>query len=112
MVMRAFLLIGMALLWNVDTQAQTQSQKNVMNHIAQVIALSNKCNSLEPNNLLMAMVLSNNKIDIEQSPFKEYIYARGIEHQKASERYSVDIVCHTGKVLYGKNGSNVPGLLR
>lgn len=91
--------------------AQTQTQKNVMNHVAQAIVVSNGCSSLKPRMLLMSMLLQKYKIDIDRSPFKEFMKDRGEYHAKAMSKYSEEIVCVTGRTLYGDKGQNVPNLL-
>lgn len=106
------LALAVATLLSPPALAQTQAQKNVMDHVAQVLAISNKCTSLEPNNLLLAMLLQESKIDVEHSPYREFVMARGAEHTRKIARFKEEIICVSGKTLYGKNGANVPGLLR
>jgi hypothetical protein len=106
-MMGIVIVLGLA----APANAQTTVQKNVMNHIAQALVVSNGCPSLKPRSRLMAMLLRENRIDIEKSPFREFMQDRGAHYTRQMANFKPEIVCHTGRFLYGDKGSNVPHLL-
>ena len=109
---RVFIVISLCLIADQGAFAQSQAQKNVMNHVAQALVLANGCPQMKPRNLLMAMLLTENKIDVERSPFKEYMLERGAELTRKMAAYSHDVVCQSARLLYGDKGQNVPHLLQ
>lgn len=110
-MVRYFGPIALALLVTPGVHAQTTEQRNAMNHIAQVAAIEANCTRLQGNHALMAVLMAELKIDIDKEPFKSYILKRGIEVSKDMQKYDENTVCVTGRMLYGRRGSNVKNLL-
>ena len=100
-------LLGLA----SSAAAQTQEQRNVMNHVAQVLVVSNGCPSLKPRMLLMSMLLNQSGIDLDRSPYREFVKERGEHYTRAMSRHRPEVICSTGRLLYGRNGQNVANLL-
>lgn len=103
--------LAATVLWPCATTAQTLEQRNVINHVAQVMVITNACPTLQPRMLLLAMLLKDNRIDLEKSPFRELVAERGAHHTRTTANYRREIICQSGLFLYGPNGHNVPHLI-
>jgi hypothetical protein len=106
----ALVLVSGTLAFN-GAQAQSAAQTNVMNHVAQVTAISLKCPKLKPNSAVIALLLGHYGIDLEREPYKRIMQAKGREHLGKIQKFETEIICVTGKTLYGPKGANVPDLL-
>jgi hypothetical protein len=92
--------------------AQSQEQRNVMTHVGRAVALTNKCPSLKPNVLLVAMVARRYGIDMNRPPDSDFIVARGNDYAKEIAGLDEPTVCALGRKLYGPQGEKVPNFLR
>lgn len=91
--------------------AQTQTQKNAMNHAAQALAAAKFCDSLQSNDILIATMLAGLGVDISKEPFQTYITGRAIKHGTDAKTMPQAAVCFAGVKLYGAKGENVPNLV-
>ncbi len=94
-----------------EAKAQSQKQINVINHLADATAVDVLCDSLTVNELLAAASMAAYKVDLSQPKFSNRLRKRLEETIASLKGIDPDLVCLSGKVLYGENGQNVPGLL-
>ncbi|RDJ24260.1 hypothetical protein DWF00_04045 [Bosea caraganae] len=92
--------------------AQTQTQQNVMTHIARVVALSNKCAALKPNNMILGILMRQHGINLERQPYSDFVVGKGGEYAREIAPLDTAAACAMGRKLYGKAGEKVPDLLR
>lgn len=99
--------------------AQSQTQKNILDKIAESIVLSSLCPKLEVNETLAGFSVMYGKIDLDQSKYKNYLRNKieqtraGMERIKPEDGSSPeDLYCMTAMFLYGPKGVNASGLLQ
>lgn len=96
--------------------ASSQSaQDNVIEHIAEVMAVESLCSELQRNSMLIAVAAQFHGIDASD------IAAGGRYHNKlvslirkktaSMSDMDEEIICLSGRFLYGEKGVNVKGLL-
>ena len=93
-------------------QAQTQTQQNVMTHIVRLVAISNRCPALKPNNMMIGILLRQHAINVEKPPYSDFIVARGNEYATELGGMDTQAVCSAGRKMYGKAGDRVQDMLR
>lgn len=104
--MRRFLIVA-AVLVPLPAAAYDEKRENALNHLADAIAVAERCSTLELNGSVStaAMVF----FDLDAIAPADLASRTGA-HVKNWAGY--DLTCITGKVLYGPRGTSVPGLLR
>ncbi|NBJ13227.1 hypothetical protein [Microvirga arsenatis] len=92
-------------------QTFTQSQRNAMNHVSQVLAAATACPEYKPNLVLLALIGVQYKFSIEDPKVNAIIVAKAKEHKAGIEAAGKTIGCLAAWALYGPGGQNVPDLL-
>lgn len=84
-------------------------RENALNHIAQVIAVSQLCDKVTLNTTMIALLAARFGVDFERDKIE---LATQIANQsKPWKAEPNEAICGAGVYLYGPNGQNVPGLL-
>lgn len=96
--------------------AQTrEEQDNVINHIAEVMAIEKLCPKLERNTFILSMAATMYGLTAKDigpgGRYHKKLVGLIQDKQLALSAHEEDIVCMTGIMLYGENGTNVEGLL-
>ncbi len=91
--------------------AQTQEQRNVINHIGDITVIESKCPTLKVNEPWIGAALTLYKVDLKKTKFANMLRERiKLTSAKMSDIDS-EIACASGIMLYGENGINVKKLL-
>lgn len=107
-----FVVITWCGISGASAQQLSTKQRNAINHLAQVMAIENYCQDYEGNHLLLGMLLTEYKIDLDRPQFNEPLKAKYQEHFKGLQAAGTRVGCLLGWSLYGEGGQNVPGLIR
>lgn len=91
-------------------QSLNQQQRNLLNHLAQVMVIQNNCPDYDSNDGLIAVMLSHYKLRLSDNTSEAYFKSRYAEHMKGMQIGKTP-ACLIGWSLYGKGGQNVPDLL-
>lgn len=92
--------------------ADSASQVNVLNHVAQASVAERLCPTLSANSALMVATLLYNGVDITRPRDEARFKARLEHYMRELQPLRRDTFCASARFLYGPNGQNVPGLLR
>lgn len=103
-------LASVGLLTASEAQSLNQKQRNLLNHIAQVMVIQNNCPEYESNDSLIAIMLTYYKLNLSDKSTELYLKGRYIEQEKGLNAGKT-LACLVGWSLYGKGGQNVPDLL-
>ncbi|WP_439604525.1 hypothetical protein [Shinella sp.] len=99
-------LCGLAAL---ASQASAGEKDNAMRHIAQVMAITNLCSTVEMNSTAVTLVAMGNGVDLSRDGDTIRNLAR--EQMAPWQGKDAEAACVAGMLLYGPDGQNVPGLL-
>lgn len=91
------------------TQSLTQEQRNLLNHLAQVMVIQHNCPEYESNDGLIAVALARFNVRLSEPGTEAFFKARYAEQEKGMRAGKA--ACIVGWGLYGKGGRNVPNLL-
>ncbi|MDG4895590.1 hypothetical protein P9272_18630 [Mesorhizobium sp. WSM4976] len=92
--------------------AYSDKQMAVMSHLGQAIAGTKICSALEISAGEVAVMLAAYKVDLGDPTVAAVIRSKVDETVSAWAGKGEDLACAGALMLYGPNGSNVPGLLR
>lgn len=91
------------------TAASAAGRQDAVKDIAQVVAASQICQKLEVNKIGIVLLARTNGIDFDRDQPE---LMKEVAQQAAPwQGKSADAACVAGMLLYGPNGTNVPGLL-
>ncbi len=90
--------------------AHAGAKKNALHHFAQAIAAANLCSRIEVNEEMIALAAVYNHIDMKAE--EAALQADIRDQMQAFSGKDPELACMAGLMLYGPNGSNVPGLVR
>lgn len=76
------------------------------------MAISNRCPTLKPNDMMIGILLRQHGIGMQQPPYSEFIVAKGSEYATEIGGLDMQAVCASGRKMYGKTGDKVPDMLR
>lgn len=108
---RLVALLGLVLSSPAWAQSFSTEQRNVINHLAQVLATTKYCSQLASNDTAIAMLLVGYEIDIRKRQVVDELTSKVRQHFDALKATSPEIGCRVAYALYGPGGENVPGLL-
>lgn len=91
--------------------AYNEQQKNVLNHAAEAIAVSQRCDNLEPDFDTISMAAVMFGVPLADENHLNNLRRIIVEKQRSIEHHEDAIICATGEMLYGPEGLNVPNLL-
>ena len=94
-------LIVLATLIPLSAAADDENRNHSLAKLADAIAVARHCPTLE----------LNGRVDIAAMVFFDLDLDRDA-HAKLNSLIGSSLTCVTGRVLYGPNGTSVPGLLR
>ena len=107
---RMVLAIAMTAPIAASAQSLSQQQRNLLNHLAQVMVIQNNCPEYDSNDTLIAVMLAHYKLRLTDKDSEAYFKGRYAEQEKGM-RAGKTAACLIGWSLDGKGGQNVPDLL-
>lgn len=90
--------------------ASAAQKRNAMHHLAAAIAAEKLCPTLKTDSSKAAVVMMLFGIDLS-GPDGKLMKADAEQQIDSMKDMDRDAVCASGRVLYGPNGLNVPGLV-
>src|SRR4051812_11966708 len=92
--------------------AYSDAQMAVMSHVGQAIAGTKICSKAEISEGSVALMLATHQVKLDDPTVAAVIRGKVEETVAAWRGKDEQIACAAVLMLYGQNGSNVPGLLR
>tara|TARA_R110002020_G_scaffold185003_1_gene382454 strand:- start:2584 stop:2922 length:339 start_codon:yes stop_codon:yes gene_type:complete len=95
--------------------AQTDQQRNAINHLVDATLVGDRCPRMSLNQTMAGMIAVTYGFSAEDlgptGRYSETMLARVTENKPLVDGMDEDAVCVMGVVLFGPDGTNVPGLL-
>lgn len=93
----------------------TEGQKNVMKHLAEATVIAEKCPYLHVDKTMMGLVMMRFGIPAKaltaSGPPAPVVLKAISDTMDTTGTMTEDQICMAGVIMYGRNGSNGPGLL-
>lgn len=89
----------------------TEEQENVLQHAAEAIAASQRCDNLEPNYDIISLGMLTYGIPATDERHIDALRSRTAEAIEEFRRHDDEVICTTGEMLFGPQGINVPNIL-
>lgn len=108
-VVRALLV---AVATGCATPVYAESAENALRHAGEVMALEKLCSRLIVNQTALAFMLVGNGADLQRPDHKAIALEQARSDIRAWSGKDGDAACVAGMLLYGPNGSSVPGIVK
>jgi hypothetical protein len=92
-------------------QSLSTEQKNLINHLAQVMVFTNECPQFIANDVMAGLLLTAYGVDISAGAARALLIERYADHLDGMKAMGAELGCVAGYMLYGPEGRNVPKLL-
>lgn len=110
--MRQLILAGLFLTGAAaSASAYNEKQENVLNNLAEALALDRLCSELHINGPIAAAAFAFYDLDISNESVKSSLEKRIQSISDDMSDHDEEIICMTGKFMYGPKGMSIKNLL-